>query len=72
MNCTACIDACDDVMIKIGKPRGLIRFASYNAIRDGVKKLFTARVAGYSVVLTALLGVLVYLLFTRSEVGPPF
>lgn len=68
VNCTACIDACDDVMIKIGKPRGLIRFASYNAIRDGVKKLFTARVAGYSVVLTALLGVLVYLLFTRSEV----
>lgn len=68
VNCTACIDACNEVMTKIGKPTGLIRFASYNSIRDGVKKLLTARVAGYSVVLTALLGVLIYLLATRSDV----
>jgi cytochrome c oxidase accessory protein FixG len=68
VNCTACIDACDEVMTKIGKPRGLIRFASYNSIRDGVKKLFTARVAGYSVVLTVLAGILIFLLITRSEV----
>lgn len=68
VNCTACIDACDEVMVKIGKPRGLIRFASYNSIRDGVKKLFTARAAGYSVVLTTLFGALVFLLFTRSDV----
>lgn len=68
VNCTACIDACDEVMTKIGKPRGLIRFASYNSIRDGVKKLFTTRVAGYSVVLTVLAGILIFLLITRSEV----
>ncbi|MBY0433272.1 MAG: cytochrome c oxidase accessory protein CcoG, partial [Cyclobacteriaceae bacterium] len=26
VNCTACIDACDDVMLKINKPKGLIRY----------------------------------------------
>lgn len=68
VNCTACIDACDDVMIKIGKPKGLIRFASYNSIKDGVQKLFTPRVFGYSMVLVALIALLSFTLFTRSDV----
>jgi cytochrome c oxidase accessory protein FixG len=68
VNCTACIDACDDVMLKIGKPKGLIRFASYNSIKDGVQKLFTPRVLGYSLVLVALLGVLSVTMFTRSDI----
>ncbi len=68
VNCTACIDACDDVMVKIGKPKGLIRFASYNSIKDGVKKLFTPRVAGYSVVLMALVGLLSFMVATRSDI----
>jgi cytochrome c oxidase accessory protein FixG len=68
VNCTACIDACDEVMIKIGKPTGLIRYSSFNAIKDGVKKLFTPRVAGYSVVLLALVSVLVFMMATRSPV----
>jgi len=42
VNCTACIDACDDVMIKIGKPKGLIRFASYNSIKEGILKIINA------------------------------
>jgi cytochrome c oxidase accessory protein FixG len=68
VNCTACIDACDDVMTKIGKPKGLIRFASYNGIINGVTKIFTPRVIGYSVVLTALLCILSFVLITRSAV----
>ncbi|KAF5305989.1 hypothetical protein FQR65_LT18619 [Abscondita terminalis] len=28
INCTACIDACDEVMDKVGLPKGLIRYAS--------------------------------------------
>ena len=30
--CTQCIDACDRVMDRLGKPRGLIRFSSQAAI----------------------------------------
>ncbi len=68
VNCTACIDACDDVMVKIGKPKGLIRFASYNSIKDGIQKIITGRVIGYSIVLLALIGVLSFALITRSDV----
>jgi cytochrome c oxidase accessory protein FixG len=68
VNCTACIDACDDVMIKIGKPKGLIRYASITSITNGVVKLFTPRVLGYSLVLIALVGLLSFALATRSDV----
>ena len=68
VNCTACIDACDDVMAKIEKPKGLIRYTSDNAIRDGVAKIFTPRVAGYSVVLVALVSLLSFFIATRSDI----
>jgi cytochrome c oxidase accessory protein FixG len=68
VNCTACIDACDEVMVKVGKPKGLIRFASYNSIKDGVIKLFTARVAAYTTVLILLITGLSFSLANRSDV----
>ena len=68
VNCTACMDACDDVMVKIGKPKGLIRFASYNSIKDGVQKVITSRVIGYSFVLLTLVSVLGFTLLTRSDI----
>ena len=68
VNCTACIDACDDVMVKINKPKGLIRYSSYNAIKDGKLKLLTPRVAGYSLVLVALLTLLTFFISTRKDI----
>ena len=68
VNCTACIDACDDVMIKIGKPKGLIRYASHNSIKNGVLKIFNSRVVAYAFVLMALIGILSFALITRSDV----
>ena len=69
VNCTACIDACDEVMLKIGKPKGLIRFASYNGIKNGISKLFNARVIGYSVVLIGLIFLLSTFILTRKDVA---
>lgn len=68
VNCTACIDVCDDVMTKIHKPKGLIRYSSYDAIKEGTQKLFTPRVAGYTVVLTALITLLSYFISTRADI----
>jgi len=65
--CTACIDACDNVMDKIDKPRGLIRYESLNGIEGGKKFGFTPRVAGYSTILVLLLGIFGTLLFTRPD-----
>jgi polyferredoxin len=68
VNCTACIDACDGVMDKIKRPRGLIRYASLNSIENGQPFRFTARMASYAVVVTVLAAALAVLVFTRSAV----
>jgi len=67
VNCTACIDECDDIMEKINKPKGLIRYASEDEINNKSKFTFTARMKGYTAVLTILIGVLVGMLFLRNE-----
>jgi cytochrome c oxidase accessory protein FixG len=68
VNCTACIDACDSVMDKVGRPRGLIRFASLNQIERGGRQAFTARMKLYSGVLAALVALFLFLVFTRAEI----
>ncbi len=67
VNCTACIDACDAVMEKVNRPKGLIRYDSLNGIENKTKFKFTARMKGYSVVLVLLVGLLGYLLATRTD-----
>ena len=66
VGCTGCIDACDDIMDRINKPRGLVRYASMENITNGKKFSFTLRMAAYSAVLLVLLSVLGYLLATRA------
>lgn len=56
VHCTQCIDACDDIMVKIGKPKGLIRYSSQDAIAGQPRKLLRLRTILYPVVLTVLLG----------------
>lgn len=68
VGCTACIDACDNIMDKIGKPRGLIRYASENAIATGKPLRYTARMKLYTVLCLVVLAVLSALLFTRKDI----
>ena len=68
VHCTACIDACDGVMQKIHRPKGLIRYASLNGIERGERLKVTPRLVGYSTLLLALGVWLAVLLATRSDV----
>lgn len=68
VSCTACIDACDFMMNKVGKPEGLIRYASENGIANKEKLRFTPRIKAYSVVLAGIIGLFVVLLTTRRDV----
>lgn len=67
VNCTACIDACDSIMDRIGKPKGLVRYASEQNIADKKPFAFTTRMKAYSTVLTLLVGVLITLLLIRTD-----
>ena len=68
VNCTACIDECDTIMEGVGLPKGLIRYASEDEIEKKAKFKFTIRMKGYTAVLTILIGILIGLLFLRTEV----
>jgi cytochrome c oxidase accessory protein FixG len=68
VSCTACIDACDGVMARIHRPRGLIRYASLNSIERGEPFRWTPRMSGYAAVLTVLIGLFLFLVLTRSNV----
>ncbi|MEI6507109.1 MAG: cytochrome c oxidase accessory protein CcoG [Bacteroidota bacterium] len=68
VNCTACIDECDDVMKKIDKPTGLVRYASQDEIVNKLKRRVTVRSAAYVVILCLLVTALSYFLITRKDV----
>jgi cytochrome c oxidase accessory protein FixG len=68
VNCTACIDECDDMMEAVGLPKGLIRYASEDNIEKKAPFKFSARMKGYSAVLFILIGVLIGMLFLRNDV----
>lgn len=52
--CGACIDACDDVMDKMGYERGLIRYSTQNAIDGKPTRVLRPRVLVYGAILAAL------------------
>jgi cytochrome c oxidase accessory protein FixG len=56
VHCTQCMDACDAIMTKVGKPTGLIRYSSQDEIAGKPRRLLRLRTVLYPVLLTALLG----------------
>lgn len=68
VNCTACIDECDHIMESVNLPKGLIRYASEENILEKKPFKLTARMKGYIAVLTILTGLLIGMLFLRSDV----
>ncbi|WP_206044461.1 cytochrome c oxidase accessory protein CcoG [Gemmatimonas groenlandica] len=67
VHCTQCIDACDDIMTKVGKPTGLIRYSSQDAIAGKPRHLLRMRTILYPVVLAILIGGLITALFLKES-----
>ena len=77
ITCALCIDACDDIMAKVGKPRGLI---DYMALTDEAneragnpkksiwKHIFRLRTIIYTVLWSTIGIGLTVLLFVRSDI----
>jgi len=72
VNCTACIDACDEVMVKVGLPKGLIRYATEDEIEQEKPFKFTNRMKAYSAVLLLMIGFLGFLLSNRGAMEAKF
>lgn len=71
IGCGACIDACDPVMDKLNKPRGLIRYTSENALSRGkeheglFKHLWRPRIMIYTGILAVIVAAAGWSLMTR-------
>jgi len=72
IGCGACIDVCDDVMDKVGYPRGLIKYSTQNGIAQGwtraqmLKRAFRPRVLVYTAILGLITLAVLVSLFLRT------
>jgi cytochrome c oxidase accessory protein FixG len=75
INCGLCIDACDAVMKKIGRPTGLIAYDNDLNVRrreegkPSIYKLLRARTVLYAALIALVAGIMLAALGTRSMTG---
>jgi cytochrome c oxidase accessory protein FixG len=69
IGCAACIDACDEVMDKVSRPRGLIRYDSMTGLAGRKRRIVRPRIVAYTVL--GLFG-LSMLGFTALKRARPF
>ena len=66
--CAACIDVCDEVMDKMGYPRGLIRYSTENAMAGKKSRILRPRIFIYLAVLLGLMTLFAVMLTGREMV----
>jgi len=60
VGCAQCIDACDAIMDRVGRDRGLIRHASQDELGGAPRKVARARVIVYPALLAIVIGLLIW------------
>ena len=66
--CTACIDACDEIMDKVGKPKGLVSYSSISKMESNEKKKLGSRSLAYLLLILAITVSFVFILAKRSTI----
>jgi cytochrome c oxidase accessory protein FixG len=51
IGCAACVDACDDIMTKLQRPRGLVRYDSLNGLTGKKRRLLRPRIFVYGLLM---------------------
>ncbi len=80
IGCAACVDACDEIMVKVDRPKGLVRYDSMNGLAGKKRKFLRPRIFLYTGLM--LIGMSVLAIFlsglhtTKMEItrmpGQPF
>lgn len=68
VNCTACIDSCNEVMLKINKPKNLIGFFNQDFINDRKAYKIGLKSYGYAAVLVMIMLVFSLLIYKREDI----
>jgi cytochrome c oxidase accessory protein FixG len=72
IGCAQCIDACDEVMRRIHRPAGLIRYSSQEAMETGRRRLLRPRVVIYPILLAAALTLFSFTLAGKKDADVTF
>ncbi len=86
INCALCIDACDEIMVKVGRPKGLIAYDTHVNVEKRQRgelagiHLIRPRTVLYAVLMIVVGAIMLYALATRSTLdlnvirdrSPPF
>lgn len=67
IGCAQCIDACNAIMDRIGRPKGLIRYTSQNALENKGIKLLRPRVIIYPALIAVVLTAFLFVLTNQSS-----
>lgn len=70
--CTACMDACDDIMTKMNRPPQLIQYSSLNALKKKPNRRLNWRSALYGTLSTGSIAALILLLSLLKPVDVSF
>jgi cytochrome c oxidase accessory protein FixG len=71
IGCAVCIDACDLIMDKVNLPRGLVRYTTENALKQGwgaseiFRHILRPRTLIYGTILLVIITAFIWGLFTR-------
>jgi polyferredoxin len=72
IQCALCIDACDDIMTKVGRPTGLIAYATFRNLndpnagpRDGLR-IFRTRTMLYTGLMAVVAAIMLWAMSNRS------
>ncbi len=66
IGCTQCIDACDAIMVRLKKPKGLVRYTSLDELQGKTVKFFRPRLAFYAALMFLAIGVLAFGMYSRE------
>jgi cytochrome c oxidase accessory protein FixG len=67
--CTNCIDACDEIMDKMKRPHGLIRYSSESELSGKIRKTFTPRSIAYFAIFLGFLCAIVWFLSNSTNLS---
>lgn len=67
IGCAQCIDACDNVMDKLGRDRGLIRYTSQDELAGKPRKVWRIRTIAYPAMLLAAIAALTLSVTVRES-----
>jgi len=68
IGCAACVDVCDEVMEKVGYPKGLVRYTTERALEGGKTHILRPRIVLYSAGLLLIAAALVVAIVLRTPI----